>query len=108
MPLQSLEFDSICAVVQNNAGLLGQLNVKSTDGTAVLCATLGSNEPDNSDDDARASCTLTVELTRTDGAPLLSKTITDYEYHGDDPGDHLLDLLDADVLLCYLTGTPVC
>lgn len=107
MNLTTLRFDPLLARLENNCGMLGRLTVRSDDGSAVLEATLASNEPDCSDDDRRAQCTLTLSVSAvTNGAlvPVASAT-HDYVYHDDNLAYHLQELLADDELLDYLT-TP--
>lgn len=102
---RNFQFDANLALVRHNQGLAGELRARSTDGKALLTATLASREPDCADEDRRACCMLSLQLAVTNpagGAPLqYSAVVSDYVYHGDDPGDHLQDLLAAEELLGY-------
>lgn len=107
--MKTAQFDLLRAVIQNNGGMLGVLNVKSFDGKHLLRATLAAVEPDNADDDARSAHTLELEIcTVENGAVHRQKaTVNDYVYYGDDPGDHLLELLQEGALLDYLDTAAV-
>lgn len=104
MNLNTLQFDPVLAILENNQSMLGKLSVRSDDGAALLEATLVSDEPDCSDDDRRAQCTLTVTVSTVVAgkfSPVFSAT-HDYVYHGDDKADHLQELLADGDLLEYL------
>lgn len=104
---RDFQFDANLAFVHHNQGLAGELKARSTDGKALLTATLASREPDCADEDRRACCSLSLQLLVANpagGAPLqFSTVVPDYVYHGEDPGDHLHDLLAAGELLDHFT-----
>lgn len=108
-PMKTAQFDLLRAVIQNNGGMLGVLNVKSFDGKHLLRATLAAVEPDNANDDARSAHTLELELCTVENGTVQRQkaTVNDYVYYGDDPGDHLLELLQEGALLDYLDTAAV-
>lgn len=83
-------FDNETEDIENNHGMCGVYSLTSLNGKFEFKATLQSKNPDSSDDDSRADQTLTVTVTRV-GTDESVSSVDDYEYHGDEPGDHLLD-----------------
>lgn len=103
--LSDLRFDAGTALISNNQGLRGELRARSEDKTALLTASLASLEPDHASPERRAVCHLSVklELRNADGSVYPFATdVEEYMYYGDDPGDHLQDLLHEGELVHYL------
>jgi hypothetical protein len=86
--IDASRFDLGTSSTENNHGMLGIFSVETADGEFGFRAELQSKNPDNSDDDLRADQNLTVTVTRLSNGDFVQSS-GDYEYHGDDPGDHL-------------------
>lgn len=107
---RDFKFNARFAQIHNYYGSSGELRARSTDGSASLTATLSSREPDAADEDRRARCDLTLLLTAlsptSNKLHQFSAEVSDYEYYGDEPGDHLRELLSNGALLEYFSDEP--
>ena len=95
------DFDEETVMSDNGLGMSGSFAIESEDGRFRLTATLSPHEPDAADEDRRAQCTLVVVLEDVVRGEKL-RDDSEYEYHGDDYGDHLQDEFDSGVLLSSL------
>lgn len=103
-------FDEDTFESSNNSGMLGEFSAETLDGRYKLSATLSMNEPDNSDEDIRAQGELTVTVTYGQNHPQEGKKLAcvwfEYEYHSNDPGDHLQEYFESGALLEMLVSSP--
>lgn len=103
-PLEDFELDENS--VANNQGLLGEITATAELGGREFAfkAQLQPLIPDSADDDTRAECSLTMKLT-CDDVLIASVDSCEYEYHGNEPGQHLADEFhegrDGNLLLTF-------
>lgn len=108
--LTTEDFDDNTISVANNMGMSGEFSISTTNEDYFLSAELNPEDPDNSDDDIRAKCTLTISLEYGEESEHIGTIVTktvDYEYYGDDRarGDHLEEMFQDGELLSRLMAT---